>query len=333
VETLRYLNRLLRAGARVDWSPRGFYAVPATTQSWSVLGGVETLIDYRPTAVGADTREARFQVASPRLGLFDTFGGHMPTGWTQWMLQDFDFPVRQVWGDRIEAGDLGKDYDVLVFHTGLPGTRDLQRAARRRQPPDYEKLQAALPPFEDWRDIEARDTELTGEKSLPALREFVAQGGTLIALAGECDKVIRHFDLPLRVGTYIRVDGGEERRTQREEFYVPGSLLAIDVDTQHAIGRGSAPTLAAMFRNGSEVLEVTAAAPSIEVVARYRGDDTLLSGWAIGTEHLVGKAAVVCARVGKGRVVLFGNDAIYRGQPLGTARLLFNAILTARESR
>ncbi len=333
IETARVVSQLLTAGARVEWSPRGFYAVPNDSRAAAAVAAKKALWDYEGKLVQADTREARQRVTSPRLGLFDTFGGHMPTGWTQWLLTEFDFPVQQVWGDRIEAGDLGKDYDVLVFHTGLPGTRDLQRAARRRQPPDYEKLRAALPPFEDWSDIEARDTALTGEKSLPALREFVAQGGTLIALAGECDKVIRHFDLPLRVGTYVPVEGEEERRTQREEFYVPGSLLAIDVDTQHPIGRGSAPTLAAMFRNGSEVLEVTGAAPSVEVVARYRGDDTLLSGWAIGTEHLVGKAAVVCARVGKGRVVLFGNDAIYRGQPLGTTRLLFNAILTARESR
>jgi hypothetical protein len=91
--------------------------------------------------------------------------------------------------------------------------------------------------------------------------------------------------------------------------------------------------MAAMFRGSCEVLAVAAGATAVDVVASYRATDTLLSGWAIGTEHLHGKAAAVCARVGKGRVVLLGCDAIYRGQPLGTAKLLFGAILTAGESR
>jgi hypothetical protein len=85
--------------------------------------------------LGLRVREAQGGVAGEplrpvRLGLFDVFGGHMPTGWDQWLLQEFGFPVQQVWGDRVEAGDLRRDFDVLVFHTGLPGPRDLQRAAR-----------------------------------------------------------------------------------------------------------------------------------------------------------------------------------------------------------
>lgn len=38
-------------------------------------------------------------------------------------------------------------------------------------------------------------------------------------------------------------------------------------------------------------------------------------------EHLVGKAAVRCAHVGRGRVLLYGADVTYRGQPLGTFTL------------
>ena len=83
-------------------------------------------------------------------------------------------------------------------------------------------------------------------KTLPAIREFVQQGGTLMALGGEVDKVIRHFDLPIKVGTHVKVDDvedesgdGGERATTRDEYYVPGSLLAIEVDTAHDIARGA----------------------------------------------------------------------------------------------
>ena len=80
--------------------------------------------------------------------------------------------------------------------------------------PTQQEAEEALAVLRRWAgtaaatEIEARDTALTAEKSLPALREFVENGGTLIAMAGECDKVIRHFDLPLRVGLELCEDPG-----------------------------------------------------------------------------------------------------------------------------
>jgi hypothetical protein len=328
------LNRLLAAGVPVQWSPRGHYFVPRHEQAMPVLREVADRWGFAARAVEVETREARTPVRPTRLGLFDLFGGHMPTGWTQWSLLEFGFPVQQVWGDRIEAGDLRRDYDVLVFHTGLPGPRDLERAARARDEQNLEALRAALPPFEDWSNLASRATRLTGEKSLPAICEFVERGGTLIALGSEVEKAVRHFGLPVKIGTHVPdpdAEGGE-RRTRREEFYVPGSLLAIEVDVAHPIARGASSELAAMVDGDSTVLQVTDPGARIDVVARYRADP-LLSGWAIGQEFLAGKAAVLCAHVGEGRVVLFGIDAIYRGQPLGTMKLLFQAILSAGEAR
>lgn len=328
--TVIAVNRLLTSGHAVEWSPLGHWFVPASDGARAVLRTAAEQLGVAAEPAVASTREARQALRQVRLGLFDTFGGHMPTGWDQWLLQEFGFPVQQVWGDRIEAGGLHQDYDVLVFHTGLPGPRDLQRAAARRDEEKIPELAKALPPFEDWSNLESRATRLTGDKAIPALREFVAQGGTLIALGGEVDKVIRHFELPVKVGTHVPTADGE-RRTNREEFYVPGSLLAIEVDKSHAAARGSSRDGVAMVNNSSTILEVTDPKAAIDVIARYRGMDTLVSGWAIGEEYLVGKAAALCAHVGKGRVFLFGADVTYRGQPLSTFKLFFHAILTAGE--
>lgn len=84
-----------------------------------------------------------------------------------------------------------------------------------------------------------------------------------------------------------------------------------------------------MVTGSSVLLEVEDPRAPIDVVARYRPMDPLLSGWAIGEHHLVGKAAVLCAHVGRGRVLLYGADVTYRGQPLGTCKLFFQGILTA----
>ncbi|HLQ36796.1 MAG TPA: peptidase, partial [Planctomycetota bacterium] len=133
----------------------------------------------------------------------------------------------------------------------------------------------------------------------------------------------------VKVGTFVQdaaAEGGE-RRTRREEFYIPGSLVALEVDTQHPVAAGTSMQVATMFNAGSPVFEVTG--PGVEVIARYRQIDTLVSGWAIGEEYLAGKAAVVAAKVGKGRILLYGADVTYRGQPLGSAKLFFHGILTA----
>ncbi|MCA8974313.1 MAG: peptidase [Planctomycetes bacterium] len=326
--TVIAINRLHAAACRVEWSPEGHYFVPRTEASRAVLAEVAAATGVPVIGVDRAAGEVSEQLRPARLGLFDVFGGSMATGWDQWILEEFGFPVRQVFGDRIERGGLRTDFDVLVFHTGLPGSRDLEAARRRREPPDLVKLREALPPFEDWSNLEARATPLTAAKVLPALREFVEQGGTLLALGGEVEKVIRHFGLPIEVGVHVAADQGERLAT-RDEFYVPGSLLAIEVDRGHRLGRGCSATMAAMVHRRATILEVDGEDPSIEVVARYRTDETLVSGWAIGEELLRNKAAVVSARVGQGRIVLYGADVTYRGQPVGTFKLLFNAILTA----
>ena len=43
-------------------------------------------------------------------------------------------------------------------------------------------------------------------------------------------------------------------------------------------------------------------------------------------------AAVISATVGKGRVVLFGNEVAWRAQPHGTFKLLFNGVYSGSAS-
>jgi glutamine amidotransferase-like uncharacterized protein len=66
----------------------------------------------------------------------------------------------------------------------------------------------------------------------------------------------------------------------------------------------------------------------IRFIARYPSDpkQVLLSGWALGSEKIAGKAALVEIKIGKGKIVLFGFRPQYRAQSLATYPLLFNAI-------
>jgi hypothetical protein len=57
-----------------------------------------------------------------------------------------------------------------------------------------------------------------------------------------------------------------------------------------------------------------------------------MSGWINGESKIAGKAAVVEASLGRGKVVLVGFGPYFRGQPHGTFRILFNPILQSVES-
>ena len=64
------------------------------------------------------------------------------------------------------------------------------------------------------------------------------------------------------------------------------------------------------------------------VVLRYAGmKDLLLSGLLEGGDALAERPAVVDARFGKGDVLLFANNPMYRGETIGSYALVFNAII------
>ena len=66
-------------------------------------------------------------------------------------------------------------------------------------------------------------------------------------------------------------------------------------------------------------------------MARYSPEaDILASGWGIGTELLGGLPAVVRKPLGAGSIVLIPAAPLYRGQPVGTFKLLFNAVVGAK---
>ena len=164
-----------------------------------------------------------------------------------------------------------------------------------------------------------------GAEGVKALREFVEQGGTLVCLNRASDFAIEQFKLPIR----DVVDG-----LPRTDFYVPGSILRIELDTSDPIAKGMPKESIAWVEN-SPVFELVRTGsgsdrvdPSnVHVIAWYPKDkDPLLSGWLLGGDRIKGKAALVEVGMGKGRIILFGFRPQYRGQSLATYPLFFNAI-------
>jgi hypothetical protein len=64
-----------------------------------------------------------------------------------------------------------------------------------------------------------------------------------------------------------------------------------------------------------------------KVIARWAdAGDLLISGLLENGDGMAGRAAVVDARYGKGHVLLFANNPVWRGETIGSYRMFFNAI-------
>ena len=65
-----------------------------------------------------------------------------------------------------------------------------------------------------------------------------------------------------------------------------------------------------------------------QVIVRYAdAKHLLISGLLDGGTEMAERAAVVNAHYGKGHVLLFANNPVWRGETIGSYPLLFNAII------
>lgn len=233
------------------------------------------------------------EVDAARIALYQPWTGNMDEGWTRWLLDHYGVPYRTLTDQEIRAGGLD-EVDVILF--AAQGARSILRGnAPDRMPEPY--------------------AGGLGDEGADAVRRFVERGGRLVALDEATDFLIYELDLPVS-----NVLAGLER----QEFFIPGSLIRIDVDPTHPVAFGMTPEAAAFFQDSRAFDTIGTDA---EVVARYASADLLLSGWEVGAdEHLAGRAAVVRVPVGAGDVVLIGFRPQFRAQPAGTFKLLFNAL-------
>jgi hypothetical protein len=294
-----------------------------TAHSMAVLLGIKVEPVYEPFrdfanngSIQLATHPDLYHLNEVRFALYKS---HLPTmdeGWTRWVLErQFSQSMRysSLEDGELRAGNLRAKYDTINI-PDQPRAAILNGHRAGTMPPEY--------------------TGGLGAEGVKALREFVEQGGTLVCLNRASDFAIEQFKLPVR----DVVDG-----LPRTEFFVPGSILRIELDTSDPVAKGMPKESIAWVENspvfeisGTGVSPVNVATqsttgrmpvPRIKIIARYSKDkDPLLSGWLLGGDRIKGKAALVEVGLGKGRIILFGFRPQYRGQSLATYPLFFNAI-------
>lgn len=317
-------NRLLAAGESVYWSDasidekkkldKGTFLVKTngedTQQRVKVLAD-ELGLDF--FGVKKEPSVNLSQLKKAKIGLYKSWRGNMDEGWTRWLLTEYHFDHDTLHDGDVQNSDLSQYHAIIL--PSQSSNQMLNGHAPGTMPDEY--------------------TSGLGLEGAVALKRYVEQGGTLIALDAACDFVIRQFGLPVR-NTVAGVSSSK--------FFIPGSLVKLNVSTDNPVAYGMKSDAIASFvrsrafttirlsgkgEGGKEDI-AKADPPPVEVIAHYAKEDILMSGWALGEKKYIGgKAAVMRVKVNEGDVILIGFRPQFRGQPRGTYKLLFNAMLAA----
>lgn len=332
-------NRLLAAGVPVSRvvadkpgddrdAPRmgDFYVDPRGQAQYQVLEAAarDLGIEIRPVHSTDVPREMR-RLRPLRIGLWDRYGGSMPSGWTRWIFEQFGFPYRVVYSPELDAGNLNEKFDVIVFVSEAIPERDRTGGGGGfGGMPDPATIPA------EYRN---QLGSVTVARTVPQLRAFLENGGTVVTIGGST-VLARHLGLPVTDALVERAADGTERRLPNEKFFIPGSLLRVAVDPSGPAAWGMGDHTDVMF-DESPVMRLgpDAAARGVRRIAWFDSPRPLRSGWAWGQEALDGGVAAAEATVGRGRLFLFGPEITFRAQPHGTFRLLFNSLYAAAQER
>lgn len=280
---------------------------------------------YRSTIDGSfstSNKKNAAKITSARIALWDTYGGSMPSGWIRYILEQYHFPYEIIYSKDIDAGDLKKKYDVIIFVGGaMPALPNAEGNGRgegfNRREPNPDSIPA------EYRSHLGR---ITAQRSIPELKKFLEAGGNIITI-GSSTSLAYHLNLPVH-DALTELNNGKERKLPNEKFYIPGSVLRVSLDstTQAAWGMRAQ---ADVYFDQSPVFNINPdaiASGSVKPIAWFATDKPMRSGWAWGQAYLKDGVAAFVATLGSGKLYAFGPEITFRAQTHGTFKLLFNEL-------
>jgi hypothetical protein len=321
------VNRLLKAKASVYWLNE------EKTVDGKALGTGTIWVTASPTVLPILERGAKelgisaygmaqkpagdaLKLKPIRIGLVDLYGGSMPSGWLRWMLEKYEFPFEVVFPQVLDAGNLKANFDVIVFPSdtyveGRGGRGGFGRASFAAD---------SIP--EEFRSMLG---DVSTAKSVPPLKTFVEEGGTLLAM-GAAATIGQAMGLPVQDHLVEMGPDGKEHHLPSTKFYIPGSILKANFNNQDPLAYGMPEKGYVFFDDSPTFRRPPNMAVKANKVAWFSGKDSLYSGWAVGQEYLDGGELATEASVGKGKLVLIGFEATFRGTPHATFKLFFNGL-------
>lgn len=310
------VNEALKAGLELTKN-KDHFVIKSSDAAKKLLA--EGSLKYGIKVQGLSASSATIPVKTRRIALWDTYGGSMSAGWVRWILEQHQFTFSLLYAKEIDLGNLKSKYDVIVFMGGaIPGLKG--QTVSRDDSFEREPKEADIPT-----EYHAQMGKIT-EKSIPSLKAFLEAGGDIVTI-GSSANLAYHLGLPVR-NALVEMVAGKERNLPGEKFYIPGSVMQVAVDPDTRANWGMS-TKADVYFGMSPVFKLQPDAIAQQVVkplAWYASDKTLRSGWAFGQAYLQDGVAAFEAKVGAGKLFVYGPEITFRGQTHSTFKLLFNQL-------
>jgi hypothetical protein len=264
----------------------------------------------------------------PRIAMYTTWSSTEKPGWVRLAFDRWEIPYDLIHKDHVKAGaNLRGKYDVIVMpHQGQNGKSIVYEQPKLSKPLPYKKNDKfkSLGLYAETDDVRGG----MGLAGAAELQKFVEEGGVLITMG-----VASYF--PAEFGLAKGVDA----QSPAPGFYAPGPYVSSEILlSEHPTMYGySQKTLAVRYAGGpllqagppAGVEQFAGTSPDRpQVIARFTGGEGgVLSGLMRNPDQIRNRPMIVDAPSGKGRVILFANNPIYRWQTFGEHAMIFNSIL------
>jgi hypothetical protein len=264
----------------------------------------------------------------PRIAMYTTWANTEKVGWVRLAFDRWEIPFDLIHKDHVQAGaNLRSKYDVIVMpHQTQNGKSIVYEQPKLSKPLPYKKNDRfkSLGFYAETDDVRGG----MGLAGAAEFQKFVEDGGLLLTLG-----VASAF--PAEFG----IAKGVESQSPAPGFYAPGPYVQSEVMLpNHPVMYGyTQKTLAVRF-NGGPLLQAgppqgseqfAGSSPDRpQVIARFTGGEAgVVSGLMRNPDQIRNRPMVVDAPSGKGRVILYSNNPIYRWQTFGEHAMVFNALM------
>lgn len=252
----------------------------------------------------------------PRVAIYTQWSGTQSLGWYRLTFDKFGVPFDLIYKERVMKGNLRGDYDVILMaEQNL--SRQTVMAPKAANPTPYKKSEKYkfLGDYGETDDMSGG----FGQVGVDAFAAFLEGGGTLIAV-GDAAR------LPIEFGWAGTVD-----KTNVPGLNAQRPLIEAEiVKPEHPVFYGFGSKIIPIKYVGGSPFKV-GIANEANVIGRYvGGDKSVLSGLMVGADSIKSRPFAVDipnAYKGKGRVIMFSNNPIYRWQNHGEFNMIFNAVI------
>lgn len=253
-----------------------------------------------------------------KIALLETWNQDIDAGWTRFIMDSYYIPFTVLHPAEVETTDLEKMFELLIIPDNQ---KDLLLSGKFKNAAG-ELIPSSLPP---------QYNKGMGDKGFQKILKFLENGGIIVAI----EEGAGLFEGPLKLG--IDDPNGEEFILPFKNIFAdiikkgydcPGSFLTVNLKKDHPLTLGMPSVTGAFFR---EVSVFTTSIPGMgtdrRVIGTFPENNLLLSGYLVNETLASEKVNMIWMKKGKGQLVLFGFNPVFRASTPATYKLFFNSVL------